>query len=97
MAHTRRRLIVGLGAMIIATNAGTQQSAKIARVGFLAGGAIETSAPNLHALVAALQSLGWSEGRKLTIEARYAASRGAEIPRLAGELVRLRPNRWRGT
>jgi len=44
------------------------------------------------ALIAALRDLGYQEGRNLTIEFRSANGRNEELPRLAAELVSLKPD-----
>ncbi len=65
-----------------------QQSGKVWRIGFLAPG----SGPNafIEAFREELRSLGYIEGRNLSIEYRYAAGNEERLPELAAELVRLK-------
>ena len=87
----RRLLLFAAAALVAATLVQAQQPAKVARIGYLSGGTSQSGAANFNALTAGLVALGWNEGRNLTIEARYAGTGVVDVPRLAAELVRLRP------
>jgi putative ABC transport system substrate-binding protein len=65
-----------------------QQAGTVWRVGYLAPG----SGPNafVEAFREELRSLGYIEGRNLSIEYRYAAGKEERVPELAAELVRLK-------
>ncbi len=79
--------LAALGALPIATQA--QQSAKIARLGFLANSA--TALAHLReAFLQGLRDLGHVEGRNVVIEYRYAEGKLERFPVLAAELVELK-------
>ena len=71
-----------------------QQSAKIARIGFLSALSPPpvTSPANKDAFLNALKELGWIEGRNMTIEYRWAEGKYDRLPALAAELVGLNPD-----
>ena len=71
--------------------ADAQQPGKIFRIGFLDGGTAAGSAVLVDAFRQELTKLGWIEGKNITIEYRFAESKGSErLPELAAELVRLK-------
>jgi ABC-type uncharacterized transport system substrate-binding protein len=78
-------LLSGTAAWPLAARA--QQADKRPTIGLL--GALTASAHRLmtDALVGRLRELGWSEGRNLTIEYRWADGRTDHLPGLAAELV----------
>ena len=84
----RREFIAGLGgaaAWPIAVRA--QQSAKIARIGFM-----RAASPNekeFNAFRSGLRALGYVEGQNIGIEQRYAAGAYDRLGEFAAELVRL--------
>jgi putative ABC transport system substrate-binding protein len=93
----RRHFIVLLGGAAAAWPliARGQQTGRTRRIGVLMGYAEnDTEAQNrLAAFKQALLALGWSEGRNLRIDLRWAASGNAErASTLAKELVSLRPD-----
>jgi putative ABC transport system substrate-binding protein len=65
-----------------------QQSGKVWRIGYLTPG----SGPNafVEAFREELRTLGYIEGRNLSIEYRYAAGKEERLPELAAELVQLK-------
>ena len=65
-----------------------QQPAKIPKIGFLNAG-FAASATNLQELVRELRSLGYIEGRNITLISRFAETKYDKLPALADELVRL--------
>jgi putative tryptophan/tyrosine transport system substrate-binding protein len=68
-----------------------QQPGKIARIGYLDGGTASGIATVLlNAFRHELNKLGWSEGRNITIEYRFAEQKFDRLPELAAELVRLK-------
>ena len=81
-------LITALGLLAAPLVADAQQAGKIYRVGFLSGGAAQSS-PFLDALRQSLLALGWVEGRNVTIEARFADGKMDRLAGLAMDLVRL--------
>jgi putative tryptophan/tyrosine transport system substrate-binding protein len=88
MAMRRRAFIAALGgaaAWPIAVRA--QQSAKIARIGFM-----RAASPNekeFNAFRSGLRALGYVEGQNIAIEQRYAAGAYDRLGEFAAELVRL--------
>ena len=93
----RREFIIFLGA---AVSTGprfvmAQQTEQVRRIGVLSG--ISETDPETKARLAAfvgeLGQRGWTEGRNLTIEYRFATGgTGAEIRKAAEELVAIRPD-----
>src|SRR5215204_3086892 len=92
----RREVIVGLGATAAWPHiAVAQQAGQMRRIGVLMGFA--ESMPEAQANVAAfrdgLQKLGWTEGRNVRIDTRWATPDDAvSMQRFAEELVALQPD-----
>ena len=63
-----------------------QQSAKIARIGYLTFGTAAAAAPRVEAMRAGLRGLGYVEGKNIFIEFRWAESVEL-LHELAGELA----------
>jgi putative tryptophan/tyrosine transport system substrate-binding protein len=78
---------VQLGVEVIAE---AQQPNKIARIGYLGGGSAELDKDWLDAFVQGLRELGYSEGKNIFIERRFAGGRYDQLPELAAELIRLK-------
>lgn len=87
-----RQLLFAIGSLIVVPIVSAQQAPKDARVGYLSGGTVPSGASNFQTLIAGLKALGWNEGRNLAVDARYAGTLTTEIPQLAEQLVRLRPD-----
>ena len=64
-----------------------QQSAKIARIGYLTFGTAAAAAPRVEAMRAGLRELGYVEGKNILIEFRWAEGNVGRIPELAKDLV----------
>jgi putative ABC transport system substrate-binding protein len=91
----RRDLIAGglVVAYEMATQSSMAQRAKRARLGFLSAGPQTVSREGtLGAFKAALGELGWKIADTLVIEERFANGDLVILPRLASELIALRPN-----
>ena len=90
--NNRRKLIVALvaGAFTVPRATVAQQQGKVWRIGILA----QLSGPNtnIEAFLEGLRSLGYVEGRNLSIEYRWAAGTRGRLPDMAAELVRLKPD-----
>src|SRR5262245_51350162 len=88
----RRREFITLigGAAAWPLTASAQQSGKIWRVGFLAGGARPTSFEGTAygAFLRGMRELGYAENRDYIVEWRFAEGRLELLPTLAEELVR---------
>jgi putative ABC transport system substrate-binding protein len=91
---TRRiiRLLVTLafGLLVALLTAQGQQTAKIARIGFLSPGSPALEMRRLEAFWQRLRELGYVEGHHLALESRYAEGQYDRLPGLAAELVRLK-------
>src|SRR5215470_15708750 len=90
----RRREFITLlgGAAAWPLAARAQQGERVRRIGvlmYLAAGDAESQA-RLAAFVQALKQLGWSDGRNLQIETRWANA--DDVRRHAAELVALAPD-----
>ena len=88
----RRRELLGVlcGAAATLPLAARAQQAKRPTIGFLG---VSTSSAWTHwtgAFVRRLGELGWTEGRNLTIEYRWAEGRGERYVEVAAEFVRLK-------
>jgi putative tryptophan/tyrosine transport system substrate-binding protein len=91
----RREFIVGLGsaaAWPVVTRA--QQRDRVRKVSVLLSFAEDDPEvpPRLAALRRELERLGWSEGRNLRIDIRYAGARADQFPILAKQLIALQPD-----
>src|SRR4051794_30553308 len=95
----RRDFITLIGGAAVAPNlpvpsARAQQSERMRRVGIL----MPAAADNLEfqtwvgAFLQALALLGWTIGRNVRIETRWATANAAEVRRHAAELAALKPD-----
>ena len=66
-----------------------QQSGKLPTIGFLASGTSAGQGRWWAAFVERLRDLGWSEGRTVAIEYRWAEGRPERFAEIAAEFVRL--------
>ena len=85
----RRELITLLGGVAVAwplASRAQQQSAKIARIGYLTFGTGAAAAPRVEAMRAGLRELGYVEGKNILIEFRWA-ERVELLHELAAELA----------
>jgi putative tryptophan/tyrosine transport system substrate-binding protein len=87
----RRREFIALcgGAAAWPLAARAQQSARVARIGFLNIGPASAWAQEVGAFLAGLRDLGYVEGKNIIIEFRWADTID-ELPELAAELVRMK-------
>jgi ABC-type uncharacterized transport system substrate-binding protein len=87
---TRRDLITLLGGAVAAwpLAARAQQSARVARIGFLGLAPASAFATRVDALRVGLRDLGYSEDKNIVIEFRWAQTVD-DLPDLAAELVRM--------
>jgi putative ABC transport system substrate-binding protein len=91
----RRQFIAGLGsaaAWPVVSRA--QQRDRVRRIGMLIGGDESDTGrqANLAAFRKALQDLGWTEGRNLRTDLRWAANDESRARTYAAELVTLKPD-----
>jgi putative ABC transport system substrate-binding protein len=67
-----------------------QQTAKLPTIGLLAASTPSTDGHRIAAFSQRLRELGWTEGRNIAFEYRWAEGRSARFAELAAELVRLK-------
>jgi putative tryptophan/tyrosine transport system substrate-binding protein len=94
MKNSRRRMkkkiiTLALCAMLLAPSsfAAAQQPGKIFRIGYLDNSTASGNAVLVEAFRQELGKLGWTDGKNITIEYRFAEQKP---PELAAELVRLK-------
>jgi putative ABC transport system substrate-binding protein len=90
--NNRRKLIVALGAVLVAAPLGSygQQQGKVWRIGFLQAGIRPADGLPPASLRQALAELGYVDGKTVTYEGRWAEGKLARLPDLAKELVQSR-------
>src|SRR5437016_1925245 len=91
--NMKKRITLWLLATLFLANvslAEAQQAAKIFRIGFLDNSTASGMAVLLDAFRQELSSLGWVEGKNITIEYRFAEQKNERLPELAADLVRLK-------
>jgi putative ABC transport system substrate-binding protein len=82
-------LLVGL-ALGSVRLAEAQQPKKVPRIGFLGGASASFYAARTNAFRQGLNELGYTEGKNIDIEYRYAEGKFDRLPDLAAELVGLK-------
>jgi putative tryptophan/tyrosine transport system substrate-binding protein len=88
----RRSFVTGLGLLLASPLlAQAQPAGKVPRVGFLFGGSAGPSR-EVDAFQQGLRELGYIEGRNIAVEYRFARGQVEQLPELAVELVRLKPD-----
>ena len=88
-----KKIVVSLLATLILASvhlAEAQQAKKVPRIGILAAQSRSASSYRIEALRKGLVELGYTEGKNITIEYRYAEGQLDRLPDLAAELVRLK-------
>jgi putative ABC transport system substrate-binding protein len=78
-----------LGTLSAPLDAEAQPAGKISRVGYLGSGLPSRFPHLLEAFPQGLRDVGYTEGRNIVIEYRWAKEQPARLPDLAAELVRL--------
>jgi putative ABC transport system substrate-binding protein len=88
----RRRFIGAMAGGLVAVPFATfaQLYANVPRIGFLGSESASNQANRLEALRAGLRELGYSEGKNIVIEVRWAEGNYDRLPALAAELVALK-------
>ena len=88
----RREFVSLLGAAAAwSIPARAQQTARRPRLGVLLFGTAQND-PNTQLILRGLRDLGYIDGQNIDIEYRYAEGKLENVPQLAGELVRLKPD-----
>ena len=83
-------LAIAFSLMIGGAVAEAQQPGKTFRIGFLDSSTASGSAVLVGAFRQELSKLGWTEGKNISIEYRFADQKDERLPELATELVRLK-------
>ena len=88
----RREFVALLGSTALAwpIPARAQQGGKLATIGLLGSGTAAAQSQWTAAFVQRLRELGWTEGRNVTIEYRWAEGRSERFAEFAAEFVRLK-------
>jgi len=92
----RREFIAALGGAAVAPlilrplAARAQQPAKVPTIGFLGVNTASAQSKWTAVFVQRLRELGWTEGRNVAIEYRWAEGRSERAAEIAAELVRLK-------
>ena len=84
-----------LGSLLAAVTGVAQAQSRTARVAFLSPASRASDGgrqPMQIVFVERLRDLGWMEGVNLIVDLRYAGGRAEPLPRLAAELIALRPD-----
>ncbi len=79
-----------LGLLAGSLHAEAQQAEKVYRIGILRSGSPSFYVPQHEVVRQRLRELGYTEGKNLLIEYRYAESKLKRLADLAAELVRLK-------
>ena len=83
------KAMAGFAAWPVAARA--QQPADPPVIGLLNPLSLAAAAPNIEAFRSGLQDFGYFEGRNYTLEFRFADGQVERLPKLAAELVQLKP------
>lgn len=88
----RRREFIALlgGAAILPVDARAQQAVNPPVIGFLGSGTPSVQSRWTAAFVQRLQELGWTDGRNIAIEYRWAEGRTERFAEIAAEFVKLK-------
>jgi putative ABC transport system substrate-binding protein len=89
---TRREFIMLLGAAAWPATLVAQVPTRRPLIAFMAVASPEASAPMVSAFLQGLRELGYRDGHEFDIAYRFADGDVAKLPRLAEELVRLKPD-----
>jgi putative tryptophan/tyrosine transport system substrate-binding protein len=87
---TVKRAVLIVGILLCTICAQAQQPGKIFRIGYLERTTAAGSAVSVEAFRQELSKLGWTVGKNITIEYRFAEQKIDRLPELAAELVRLK-------
>ena len=83
----RRAFVTGLGTVLAAPLAAEAQQTQIPRIGYLWSGKRGSDPVETGGLLQGLRELGYSEGRNIVIEYRYAEDQLDRLPGLIAELT----------
>jgi ABC-type uncharacterized transport system substrate-binding protein len=86
----RRAFVTGLGAVLVAPLAAEAQQTQNPRIGYLWSGKRGSDPVETGGLLQGLRELGYTEGRNIVIEYRYAEDQLDRLPGLIAELTTLK-------
>jgi putative ABC transport system substrate-binding protein len=88
----KRIIGLALGSILLAVGlpAQAQQPRKISRIGYLSSGDPVSRGYRIEAFRQGLKELGYTEGKNIIIEYRFAEARSDRLPELARELIGLK-------
>jgi ABC-type uncharacterized transport system substrate-binding protein len=88
----RKTMVALLVSLVLACGhpAEAQQAAKVPRIGVLAAPTASVFSSRIEVFRQGLRDLGYLEGKKISLEYRYAEGRLDRLPHLAAELVHLK-------
>ena len=87
----RRAFLGALGLLAAPVGVDAQPGDAVQRIGWLGLGSRETAERNLQAFEQALRESGWTIGRNVVIDYRWAEGKYDRLPAMAAELVQLEP------
>jgi putative tryptophan/tyrosine transport system substrate-binding protein len=90
IARGRLSAVLLLGLAVLAAPAGAAPASKAARIGYVWLGPTSSDATALDGLKRGLAELGYTEGKNLVIEYRYADGRPERLPIILAALVALK-------
>jgi putative ABC transport system substrate-binding protein len=85
-----RLSVIAFVLVVAGTVAAAQQPTKVFRIGYLDRTNASGSAVVVETFRQELNKLGWTEGKNIAIEYRFAEQKIERLPELAAELVRLK-------
>lgn len=96
---TRRELLIALGALLATSPFAlrAQSSGKVPHIGYISLGSPRSNGAFLDAFKDGLRELGYTDGRNVVIDVRWAGDSPSALPRLAASLVKDQPNAIIGT
>ena len=91
--NTRRKLVIAIGAVTLAPlTSFAQPAARVYRIAFIGSGAASMYANRTDGLREQLRTLGYVEGKNLTVEYAYGTGEYASLTRIAAEAVARNPD-----
>lgn len=84
----RRKFVLGAAALLAAPVASlAQKQSQVRRIGFLTNGTVASSQGQLDAFVRGLSELGYTDGKNVILEPRWAEGKLDRLPALVTELL----------
>jgi putative tryptophan/tyrosine transport system substrate-binding protein len=90
-AISRRRFLSTAGLAVVPIRAHAQAVA-VPRIGYMSTGNEEQREIFLASLREGLRELGWTDGRNIVIDVRWAGQDASSFPKIANDLVRTHPS-----